>query len=356
MQNVTRRGFAGIAAAATMAGLLAGCSQSSDDTTEVVEEAAEVEQVDIRVAALKGPTAMGLVSMMDSTTGVPTADSEEEVADEDKVYDDEGVWFGYTISSAPDEVVGKVVAGQCDIALVPSNVASVLYHKTEGNVVVLNINTLGVLHVVTGNPEVASFEDLAGRTVYISGQGSTPEYIVGYLLEKAGIADSVDLQFLSEHTEVAARLAEDANAVGILPQPFATATIAQNDAVSDVVDLNDTWAAYAEEGSKTVMGVTIANREFAEAHPAAIQHFLDLQQASVDAVNADPEAAGELVAQAGILASAQIAAKAIPGCAISYIDGDEMQGAVDGFLTVLCEADASSVGGDVPGEDLYYSA
>lgn len=360
--QLTRRQFLASLGATAVAGSLAACgsnstSASSDSASQSDSGQQASEQVDTRVAAASGPTAMGLVNMMNDTTGVVQvgADVSGEQHDQ-KTYDDAGVHYDYTISSTPDEIVAKVVAGDTDIACVPSNVASVLYNKTSGNVQVLDINTLGVLSVVTGDASIQSFEDLAGHTVYISGKGASPEYTMNYLMNKAGIADQVTLEFMDEHAEVAAQLSSDPNSIGILPQPFTTATIAKNNGVKSVVSLNDVWDQYAENGAKFVMGVAVVNKDFADQHPDAIKDFLSKHEASINAINADPDAGGQLVAQAGIVANAQIATKAIPNCSMSFIQGSDMKQGLSGYLQVLYDADPSSVGGSMPGDDFYYGA
>lgn len=359
--ELTRRQFLGAIGATVAAGSLAACGSSSADSSsqDSSQSAAQdaSQRVDLRVAAASGPTAMGLVNMMNDTTGVVQvgADPADE-SDDQKSYDDAGVHYVYTISSTPDEIVAKVVAGQTDIACVPSNVASVLYNKTNGNVQVIDINTLGVLSVVTGDSSIKSFTDLAGHTVYISGKGASPEYTMNYLMDKAGIADKVTLEFMDQHAEVAAQLSNDPNSIGILPQPFTTATIAKNSAVQSVISLNDVWDQYAENGAKFVMGVAVVNKDYASQYPDAVSDFLQKHESSINAINSDPQAGGELVAQAGVVARAQIATKAIPNCSMTFIQGSSMKEGLSGYLQVLYDADPSSVGGSMPGDDFYYGA
>ncbi len=352
----TRREALGLFGSASLASLLAACGAQQTETdatdataTDAATDAAE-DDVVVRVASLKGPTTIGLVHMMDTTSGIPTADEEQPSEAEEG----SGITYAYTISSAPDEVLPMVIQGTADIALVPANAGSVLYNKTEGKVQVIDINTLGILSVVTGDEAIVDFADLAGKTVFISGKGSSPEYVLNYLLEQAGIADEVTVEWKSEHTEVAAVLASDPMAVGVLPQPFVTATLAQNEALSAPIDLTEVWDATVDDGSQAVTGVTVVRADFAAEHPAAVSDFLARHADSVDAVNADPAAAAELVVAAGIIEKAPIAEKAIPACNVVCVTGEEMREALEGYLQVLYDADASSVGGALPGDDFYY--
>lgn len=340
MDFMTRRGFVAMAAGG-LSLVVSGCAGSPAGSGSASGSAAvsdsDSEPVAVRVASLKGPTSIGLVPFMDQA-GAGELEND----------------YDFTITAAADEIVPLVVKGDLDIALVPANVASVLYNKTEGEVAVLDINTLGVLNVVTGDASITSFEDLAGRTVYLTGKGTTPEYVMNYLLNAAGIADSVALEFKSEATEVVSALVADPAAVGVLPEPFKTAALVKNEALSSPVSLADVWAQYAgEDGSQLVTGVTVVRREFAEEHPEAVAEFLREHAASAEAVVADPEAWAQGVVDAGIVEQAAVAAKAIPGCNIVCLSGTEMYDALSGYLEVLYEADPASVGGALPDEDFY---
>ena len=123
------------------------------------------EEVLPRVMAMKGPTAMGMVKMMDT-------DAEK---------------YSFEIAAAIDMVTPKLVKGEVDIAAVPANVASVLYNNTKGKVQVLAVNTLGVLYIVENGDTVKTVEDLKGKTIYASGKGATPEYALNYLLSSNGL-------------------------------------------------------------------------------------------------------------------------------------------------------------------------
>lgn len=262
--------------------------------------------------------------------------------------------YDILMTAAIDEVVSGVVKGDVDIALLPANVASVLYAKTGGAVVALDVNALGVLHLVTGDAGVRRFGDLAGRAVYLTGKGATPEYVVRHLLELSGIASSVSLEFKSEPTEVVSILAADPSAAGVLPQPFATAAVSRTPALAAPIALADVWSEVAgADGSRLVAGVTIARRAFAGEHPGVIDEFLAAHAQSASAVTADPAAWAQDVVDAGIVDDPAIAEAAIPGCGVVCLTGTDLESALSGYLAVLASADPASVGGALPDSDFY---
>lgn len=311
------------------------------DTQTVDAEAglSEYEAADVRIGSLKGPTSMGLVYLMDQAGKGQTSNHYE-----------------FTMAATADELLPSMISGDLDIVLVPANVASVLYMKTEGGISVIDINTLGVLYMVSGDSTIRTMKDLKGKTVYLTGKGTTPDYVLQYLLKENGLTmEDVTLEYKSEATEVAAMLAEMPEAIGVLPQPFATAACAQNEELSEVMDLTEQWAQIqGEGGSRLVTGVTVVRSSFLEGNKAAIDKFMEEHAVSAAYANEHVEEAAELVAAAGIIEKAPIAVKAMPKCNITYIDGNDMKTALSGYLEVLWEQDASSVGGGLPGDDFYY--
>lgn len=320
-------------------------AEETDDTAETPENEAataentNTEKTDIRVGSLKGPTTMGLVYLM--------SQSEKGEALQN---------YTFTMATAADELLVQMVSGDMDIALVPANVASVLYHKTEGGISVIDINTLGVLYMVSGDDSIQSMDALKGKTIYLTGKGTTPDYVLQYLLTQSGLTlDDVTLEYKSEATEVVAVLSEDSEAIGVLPQPFATVACMQNETLSVIMDLTKEWSALqGEGGSSLVTGVTIVRNDFLEENPEAVASFMEEHKQSAAYANENVQEAAELVASYGIIEKAPVAVKAMPYCNITYLDGEEMKTALAGYLEVLYEQDASSVGGSLPEDDFYY--
>lgn len=326
---------------------LTGCgffASTKDDTKQLMETeetlSKEEEGTEVRIGSLKGPTSMGLVKLMQD-------------ADEGKSAN----VYSFTIETAADALLPQILQKELDIVLVPANAASVLYNKTEGGVTVIDINTLGVLYMVSGDEALTNISDLKGKTIYLTGKGTTPDYVLHYLLEQNGLReDDVTLEYKSEATEVAAILAKEPESIGLLPQPFVTAACAKNENLKMVFDMTAEWdAVQGEDGSRLVTGVTVVRKEFLQEHPEVVQQFLEEHKASVEFANTNVEETAELVAAQGIVEKAPIAKAAIPYCNITYIDGEEMKSALTGYLSVLMEQNPESIGGKLPGEDFYYT-
>lgn len=297
------------------------------------------ESVNIRVGSLKGPTTLGILFLMDKAEKGETEDSYE-----------------FRMATGADELLPLMVQGNLDIALVPANVAAVLYQKTEGGVAVIDVNTLGVLYIVTGDDKIHSVTDLAGKTIYLTGMGTTPEASLRYVLSENGLTEGdYTLEFKSEATEIAAVLAQDPEAIGLLPQPFVTAALLQNENLKVALDLNEEWIkVQGEGGSGMVTGVTVVRKEFLEEHPEVVKTFLKEHAESVNAINYDPDSGAALAVKAEIVAKEPIAKEAIPKCNIVCVTGGEMKTVLSGYLDVLADFDPAMVGGQTPADDFYY--
>lgn len=309
---------------------------AKEDPSVVLSAARSATKVDI--AALKGPTAMGMVKLM---------------ADSDAGICGDGNKYSFVLEGAVDAVTPKLVKGDVDISAIPANLASVLYNNTNGQIQVLAINTLGVLYIAEKGDTVKSVSDLRGRTIYASGKGATPEYALMYILAQNGleVGKDVFIEWRSEHAECVAALLASDDAVAMLPQPFLTTALLTNPDVRIALDLNSLW--YDKMGSVLITGVVAARKDFVQENEDAVRAFLSSYGKSVDFVNSNPEEAAKLIGDYGIIAE-KVALKALPGCNITFISGEEMQEALSNYLGVLYEQNPASVGGKVPEDGFYF--
>ena len=328
--------------------LLGGCSNNSNSQSSAASSKAQASSTTaassqaagssaIRIAGLKGPTTMGLVKLMN--------DSEEGKASNS---------YEFTMAAAADEITPKLIKGDLDMAAVPANLASVLYSKTQGKVVVLNVNTLGVTYIVENGKAINSVADLKGKTIYGTGKGSIPEYALRFVLKKNGLDPDKDvkLEWKSEPTEVVALMKQQKDVVAMLPQPFVTVAAGQVENYRVALSVTDEWAKQDKE-SKFITGVMVARKDFVEQNKDKVASFLKDYEASIKFANENVEDAAKLVEKYDIVKAA-VAKNALPKCNITFIAGDEMKSALSGFYKALFDLAPESVGGALPNEDIYY--
>ena len=294
------------------------------------------EEAPMRVYTLAGPTGIGMAGIMEGNEGA----------------------YEFTLCSAANDIVAAIASGSADVAACPTNLAATLCQKTSGAVQLLALNTLGVLHVVTADESIQSVQDLAGRTVYATGQGSVPEYALSYILEQNGLTGSVTVEYVAEHSELATMLAAGRAQIGVLPEPHVTSALMQNDSLRAALDVTALFEDAARADGKEVMvlsmGCVIVRRAYAQEHPEALAQFMADYAASVEMVNADVSGAAQLVQKHGILPKAAVAERAIPNCHIVFITGEAIRAQIEPLYQLLYDANPASVGGAMPDDAFYY--
>ena len=343
---------AALALALVMSLSLCACGGKKQETApqqEPQNEPQAAPAVTVRLAAMTGPTGMGLAPLLDQF-GVAEAPQSEPVVDTVSAH---GGKYSFLLAGTADEISPLLIKGELDAACVPANLASVLYNKTDGEIVTLGINTLGVLYIVDKGDSVHSLSDLKGKTIVSAGKGSVPEYGLRHLLMQNGIDPDRDLsiQWKSEQSECVAALAAGAAEIAMMPQPYVTVAQGKIEGLRVAVDLSAEWEAL-DNGSSMITGVVAVRKSFVEEQPEAVQALLLDYADSVEWVNAHMAAAAEIIGNYGIVAAA-VAEKALPYCNIVCITGTEMAEKLSGYLTALHQQESTAVGGALPGEDFY---
>lgn len=312
----------------------AGC------TTSKPEENPAPKAV-VNVGTIQGPTGIGMVNLMEADkAGTSTND------------------YNFSVASSPDEISAKLANpnGGLDIAAVPTNLAAALYQKTQGKVKMLAVNTLGVLYLLENGNTVQSVADLRGKTIYSTGEGANPEYILRHVLSKNGIDPDKDvtLTFLAENTELAAKMVKGDVSIAMVPEPVVSTVTAQNQSVRVAFSFNDAWNAVADNNSKLMMGCVAVRSEFLEKNKDAVDAFLTEYKASVEKTS-DVETTAALCETYGIIPKAAIAKKAIPNCGLVFVSGADMKAQIAGYYDVLFTANPKSLGGKLPDDAFYYA-
>ncbi len=296
--------------------------------TEPVQTPAFDESSPAAVATLAGPTGMGMIRMFD-----------------DPAYD-------IILQVSPDEITPKIISGEVPVATIPSNLAAVLYNRMQGGISIVAVNTMGVLYILENGDSVSSLEDLAGKTIYATGQGSTPEYALKKILAENGI-DDVTVQYMGAHADLAGAMAAGEVTLALLPEPFVSTVLAKNPEVAVKIDINDEWRKIFGDDSGMPMGVTIVSDSFA-SDKAGMDKLIADYSASVAYVTSDIEgAAADIVAQ-GIVGAEPIARAAIPRCGISFMTGEACKAILRDYFAVMFESNPDSLGGAIPDDSIYY--
>ena len=319
----------GVSACGKPASSVSGSASSAPGVSQSQPEVTPEQQ--INVMAMTGPTGVGAAQMMSDNAA-----------------------YNFTIVAANDEVAPALAKGEVDIACIATPVAANLYNK-NGGITVLAVNTLGVLYILDKDSSVTDAASLKGKTIYATGQGANPEFVLDHLLTQNGLDPDkdVNIEWMAAQ-EVTARMLQSTDGVCLLPVPAATALMLKDSTVREALNVSDEWDKISE--SPLVMGCVVVRNAFLQEHPELVEQFMADYKASINFIKdeANLASAAEMVAANGIAANAAIAAKAIPQCNLVFMAGEEMRSAIQSYYEVLFTANPASIGGSNPDDDFYY--
>ena len=321
--------------------VLAGCSAPAEESSAPAPESSvpAYEAVDVNVTAIAGPTGVGLVQLMQQQTDGKAANN-----------------YTFNVVTDPTQAVAAISNGSADIAAVPTNLASTLFKKTGGKVQVLAVNTLGVLHILENGNSITSVADLKGKTIYTSGQGANPEYILKYVLENNNIDPEKDvtIEFVADNDTLATLVANGTAKVAMVPEPKASACLVQNKDVRRVLNMTEEWSKVSSGDAVLMMGCVVARTEFVQQNPKAVAKFLEEYEASIAAVKGNVDTAAQQCVTFGIIPKAPIAKQAIPNSGLTFVSGAEMKKQLGAYLNVLFGYNPAAIGGALPTDEFYY--
>ena len=312
-----------------------GASSSAPEASQSQPDLPEIDPVNVMV--MTGPTGVGAAQMMMGTalsSSFPT--------------------YNFTVVAGNDEVAPALAKGEVDIACIATPVAANLYNK-NGGITVLAVNTLGVLYIMEKGNTITDVASLKGKTIYATGQGANPEFVIDHLLTQNGLDPDKDvtIEWMTAQ-EVTAKMVQSTDGVCLLPVPAATALQIKDAGVREALNVSDEWDKISE--SPLVMGCVVVRNQFMQEHPDLVQQFLNDYKRSIEFMKDETNLsqAAQMVATNGITANAAIAAKAIPQCNLIFMDGAEMRSAIQSYYEVLFTANPASIGGGNPDDDFYY--
>lgn len=318
----------------TMLFSMAACSGTATPVDEPVPDT----ETPINIMVLNGTTGFGFAKLISDNTAGNTE-----------------LNYNFSVEADASNVTAALINGSTDIAALPTNAASVVYNKTQGEVQLLALNTLGVLYVVTDDSEsITSFDDLKGKTIYAPAQN--PSFIFSYLCQANGLTVGEDViidNTYAQPADLRTAVAAGEVSIAVLPEPMLTIAKSSNDKLTTALDLTAEWDKVSEEGS-LVQGCVVVRKEFAEAHPNELAAFLTDYENSIAYLSEDGADIAGVIEGSGVFAKGAVAAKALPNCNICFIAGEEMKDPMNAFLNIMFNTQPASIGGAVPGDDFYY--
>lgn len=244
-----------------------------------------------------------------------------------------------TVTTGQD-VQAKLISGQADIAVCPTNMAAALYNK-GAEYKLVSANLFGLLYVV-GNIHADDLNILAGKTVYSIGKGNTPEFVfkkilsannIEYVDSDTAVEGKVAIRYFDAGSQIIPLLKSGMCDVAILGEPAATKSGA-----AQLFDLQDLWnKATALDGSYPQAGVVVSNKLADDK--AFISDLMKALNANVKFITENSESVTKLLADNGSndFASMTLSADVIARCNIRTIAAFDCKPQMEAYFTAICD-------------------
>ncbi len=304
---------------------------SADGTREKNDE------LKITVAVLKGPSGIAAAKLLG-----------------DNFQPGFGVDTEYIILSSPLEAAAKMTSGEVDAVFLPVNMAAKLYTKGP-KFKLAAVSGLGSLFMVSSDNSIEEWKDLKGKTIYLTGKGATPDYLLRYLLLENGLDPEKDviLDFSAQAPQIAQLIIAERAETSFIPQPFVLQIEMKSKEARTVLDPQEELLRIRGGEQAFPFTAFAISPKLYENRPEAAAALAKALEKSISWTLENPEEASLIIEDFGIM-SASIAVKAIPVSGIEYIPAPHAQESVEDFLNMMLDLDPVSVGGNLPDEGFYF--
>lgn len=294
----------------------------------------------IRVAMLKGPSAMGMVQMIDSLRNVPGTDGT-------------GADIAVDVFTEPMQVRKAMLEGSADFAALPMNMAAVLYNRGM-EYVLAAVPVAGSLYLAGSGSDINSWEDLRGRKVFLMAKGMTPDILFRYLLIRNGLRPDEDVVLdynFPSHNDIASAMAAGRAPLGVITEPYLSTVMSVKKEIRPLLDLNAEWVKI--NGFPIAETAFLVKKSLLEDNPETVEKVINGYARSTNWVIGHPDSAAVLMVRYGIMQDADAAARAIPKTHLVFWRAGEKNKEIDAYLRTLFEMSPEIIGGKLPDEGFY---
>lgn len=255
------------------------------------------------------------------------------------------------IYKSVEEATTRIAKGEADFTVLPLNVAAKLYNK-QVDISLANVSTWGILYLLTTDNQVANWQDLKGKELYVGAQGSSPDVLTQYFISKNGMkSDDIKLSYLSS-PEIAQLMINGLVKNAVLPEPQATQVIINNSQARIARDFFADWQIFEGKEAKLPQAGMVVRNEFAASYPKAVSEFQKAYQGAVEWTVANPAEAASLAA-ANMNTPAPVFIKSMERTRLFFATGTEASVDVKTYLSRLLDISPDMVGGKLPDEKFF---
>ena len=289
---------------------------------------------DLTVLSIRGPAGVGMICLFEEPVQI------------------EGFNVKTEALASVDLMAARLISGEAQAGILPPNMAAKIAASGR-DLRVAAVTATGMLSLLSSDPGVRKIEDLKGKTVEVTGQGATSDYVFQRILHAHGLTPGVDISlgYSMAYPEIAQSLIAGRITAAILPEPFATMAFMGKPDLVSVTDIQEEWMQTG--GGNFPMTLLVVDGAFADANSGALNKIIEAVRSSIEWVQSHPAQAGVLTEKHGLGLKAAIVAAAIPKSNYVFIPAAEARPSLEALFRVFLEIDPASIGGGLPPDSFY---
>ena len=296
----------------------------------------EADGKKLTIAALKGPSAMGMIRLIDSLGRGAGHSVEVQILNE------------------PLQVRKMMLDGTADLAILPTTMAAIMYNKGL-KYKLIGIPCWGTLYLAGGDTLVKNWEDLRNKRIYVMARGMTPDVMFRHLLVRNGLDPDRDVILdysFPTHIDLANAVAAGQAALGILSEPLASLVTLKNPDIRIIFNLETEWSL--REDIEITETAFLGRESILRHEPELVERIIKSYKHSSDWVNHYPDSTAVLIVRYGILPDTAVAARAIPGSNLRFVKAADVENEIEDYLNVFYKLNPDIIGGKLPDEYFFY--
>ena len=268
----------------------------------------------------------------------------------------EGYEVKYTLEATSDALSTDVMKESLDIAIVPSNMASIAFNKTSNYQIVGTVGR-GSFYLVSSEEDVTGLNSsLEGKEVGNIGKGLTPDITIQALLKEQNVDTSkITFNYSNEASDLVSLLSTKKLTTAIVPEPALSGLLTKNPDLKVVCGTNDVWKEVFKNENGYPQSTLIVKTSFAKENPEFVESFINALDENIKWTNNNPKEAGEYAQKFGVNVKPELLVKAIERINLKFISINNCEDDYISYFETLNSYNPKVLGGSLPDKNIYYT-
>ncbi len=271
----------------------------------------------------------------------------------------------YKIVDGAAGIKSAVMSGEADVAIMPTNMAAILYNQGI-EIQVVGTNSYGLLYMLSNSvaPSAFTFDDLKGEVLNTVGQGGTPEIVLKKVLEGAGIEyvesdtpveGKVAIKYHTEGTSIIGGLKQGTIHFAVLGEPaVSTALQKVGGSLAIVCDLQEKWKEAADTESSYPQTALVAKKSLIESDPLLIRFIAKYTDDCATALREDAAPYIAELKDREATVPDTFGKDGVSRTNIKPAFGATAKTDIEAYLSILKDFKPQLIGGKLPDAGFYY--